>query len=211
MSTEEQTYTGTIISNERKGEYKNSYTIKIEKINEKTQYRNIKLTLSIPKKQNIKLKYGNKIKIKCNYNAPEKQRNYKGFDYSEYQKTIKIYGTITYSGNGLKILKKENLPKTQLITHKINSKIEKNIKKLFKEKEAGILNGILLGNNQNIEEKTKEDFRNSGIYHILVVSGAHMTYIILGISYVLDKINISNRKKVILKILGIIFFMLGNI
>lgn len=208
MSTEEQTYTGTIISNERKGEYKNSYTIKIEKINEKTQYRNIKLTLSIPKKQNIKLKYGNKIKIKCNYNAPEKQRNYKGFDYSEYQKTIKIYGTITYSGNGLKILKKENLPKTQLITHKINSKIEKNIKKLFKEKEAGILNGILLGNNQNIEEKTKEDFRNSGIYHILVVSGAHMTYIILGISYVLDKINISNRKKVILKILGIIFFML---
>ncbi len=208
MSTEEQTYIGTIISNETKGEYKNNYTIKIEKIGIKTKCKNIKLTLSIAKKEKIKLEYGNKIKIKCNYNAPEKQRNYKGFDYSEYQKTIKIYGTITYTGNGIEILKKENLSNIQIVTHRINQKIENNIKKLFQKQEAGILNGILLGNNQNIDEKIKEEFRNSGIYHILVVSGAHMTYIILGITYLLDKINISSKKKVILKILGIVFFML---
>lgn len=208
MNTEEQTYIGTIISNESGGEYKSSYTIKIENINGKTAYKNIKLILNIPKNQNTKLNYGEKIEIKCNYNAPETQRNYKGFDYSEYQKTIKIYGTITYTGNGIKILKRKNLHNIELVTHKINSNMEKNIKKLFKEQEAGILSGILLGNNQNIDEETKENFRNSGIYHILVVSGAHMTYIILGITYFLDKINISSRKKVILKVLGIVFFML---
>ncbi len=208
MSTEEQTYIGTIISDESRGEYKNSYTIKIENINGKTKYKNIKLILNIPKNKNTKLNYGDKIKITGNYVKPEVQRNYRGFDYAEYQKTIKVYGTITYSGSELKILKSKNLNNIELITHRINNNIEKNIKKLFKEQEARILNGILLGNNQDIDEQIKEDFRNSGIYHILVVSGAHMTYIILGFTYILDKINISSRKKVIIKTLGIIFFML---
>lgn len=208
MSTEEQTYIGTIISDEQEGDYKSSYTIKIENINGNTKYKNIKLMLNIPKKQNIKVKYGDKIKFKGNYNAPEKQRNYGGFDYSEYLKTLKIYGTITYSGNEMKFLKKENINIIELNTHKISSNINKNIKKLFEDKEASILSSILLGNNQDIDEETKENFRNSGIYHILVVSGAHMSYIILGITYLLEKVNISSRKKAILKILGIVFFML---
>lgn len=208
MSTEEQTYVGTIISNEKQGDYKSSYTIKIENINGKTKYKNSKLILTVSKNQNIKLEYGNKIKFEGNYSAPEKQRNYKGFDYSEYLKTLQIYGTISYSGNEIKLLKKENINIIELTTHKISNNINGNIKKLFEERQASILNSILLGNNQDIDEETKESFRNSGIYHILVVSGAHMSYIILGITYLLEKINMSSRKKAILKVLGIVFFML---
>ncbi len=208
ISTEEQIYIGTIISNENEGDYKSSYTIKIENINGKTKYKNTKLILNIPKKQNIKLEYGNRIKFSGKYIAPERQRNYGGFDYSEYLKTLKIYGTITYSGSEIKLLKKENINIIELFTHKISNKIDKNIKKLFQETEASILSSILLGNNQDINEEIKQSFRNSGIYHILVISGAHMSYIILGLTYLLDKINISNRKKVILKILGILFFIL---
>lgn len=195
MSTEEQTYVGTIISDEKEGDYKSSYTIKIENINGKTKYKNTKLILNVSKNQNIKLEYGNKIKFKGNYSAPEKQRNYKGFDYSEYLKTLQIYGTISYSGNEIKLLKKENINIIELTTHKISKNINGNIKKLFEERQASILNSILLGNNQDIDEETKESFRNSGIYHILVVSGAHMSYIILGITYLLEKINMSSRKR----------------
>lgn len=208
MSTEEQTYIGTIISDEKEGDYKSSYTIKVENINGKTKYKNIKLILNISKKQNIKLRYGDKVKFKGIYNAPEKQRNYMGFDYSKYLKTLKIYGTINYSGNEIKLIKKENINMIDSFTHNISNNIDENIRKLFKEEEASILNSILLGNNQYINEEIKENFRNSGIYHILVVSGAHMSYIIMGITYLLDKVNISSRKKAILKILGIIFFIL---
>lgn len=208
ISTEEQTYIGTIISDAKKGEYKTSYTIKIESINGDIKYKDIKLIVNIPNKENIKLEYGNKIKFIGNYNAPEVQRNYKGFDYSEYLKTLKIYGTITYSEGEIKTLKIQNINTVKLITHKISKKIENNIKEILKQKEGGLLIGILLGNNENIDEEIKEDFRNSGIYHILAVSGAHMSYVILGITYLLDKISISRRKKETIKMLGIIFFML---
>lgn len=207
-STEEQMYIGTIISDQSKEEYKSVYTIKIETMSKDTKIKNIKLKLNIPNMYDIKLKYGDKIKIKGTYTAPDVQRNYKGFDYSKYLKTLNIFGTISYSGSYIKILEKENINYIKLITHKIRYNMEENIKNLFPKKEAGLLIGILLGNNENIDEDIKEEFRNSGIYHILAVSGAHMSYIILGTTYLLEKINISKRKKEIFKILGIIFFML---
>ena len=206
MCEEEQTYIGTIISNVNEAEYKDTYTIKIESVNGDIKYKNIRLKLNVPK--NYKLEYGNKIEFKGTYSAPETQRNYKGFDYSGYLKTLKIYGTVTCVSNEIRILKKENVNSIKLVTHNISSKIEENIKKQFADKEAGLLIGILLGNNENIDEEIAEEFRNSGIYHILAVSGAHMSYVILGITYLLDKISMSQRKKDTLKVLGIVFFML---
>lgn len=207
-TTEEQIYIGTIISDAEEGEYKSSYTIKIESIDGDTRYRGIKLILYISNNYNQKLEYGNKIKFSGTYTAPEIQRNYKGFDYSKYLKTLKIYGMVSCSKNKIDILKKQNVNSIKLITHEISTRIENNIKKIYEEKEANLLIGILLGNNGGIDEEIKEDFRNSGIYHILAVSGAHMSYVILGITFVLEKVDISKRKKNILKILGIIFFML---
>ena len=204
ISTEEQTYIGTIISDAKKGQYKTSYTIKIESINGDIKYKDIKLIVNIPNKENIKLEYGNKIKFRGNYNAPEVQRNYKGFDYSEYLKTLKIYGTISYTESEIKTLKTQNINNVKLITHKISKKIENNIKEIIKGKEGGLLIGILLGNNENIEEEIKEDFRNSGIYHILAVSGAHMSYVILGITHFLDKITNTSISVIRAGIMGII-------
>ncbi len=205
-STEEQTYIGTIISDVNSGQYSDTYTIRIESINKK--YKNIKLKLNIPNNYKIKLEYGDKIKFKGKYSAPEIQRNYKGFNYSEYLKTLKIYGTVKCTSNKIQILKKQDINIIKLQTHKISNNIQKNIKKILPSKEAGLLTGILLGNNQNIDEETKDEFRNSGIYHILAVSGAHMSYVILGITYLLNIINIGPRKKQTLAIIGIIFFIL---
>lgn len=50
--------------------------------------------VSIPKKQNQQLEYGDYIHVTGIYKEPEKQRNYSGFDYSEYLKQKKIIGTI---------------------------------------------------------------------------------------------------------------------
>lgn len=207
-SPNESNYIATVISNKNQKEYKKTYIVKIESIDGNNKYKDIRLILNIPNSYNLELEYGDQIEFKGIYNAPEVQRNYKGFDYSKYLKTIKIYGTVTCSYNKIKVLKTRNVNPIKMITNKISNNIESNIKKMCGEKESALLIGILLGNNANIDEETKENFRNSGIYHILAVSGAHMSYVVLGITYIIDKINISKRKKDILKIIGIIFFML---
>ncbi len=206
--TGDSIYIGTIISEGEKGEHKTTYNIEIESVNGDTKYKRTRLILNISNKYNINLQYGDQIKFKGIYTKPEIQRNYQGFDYSSYLKTLKIYGTITYSGEGIKELKTSNLNSIKMITHKISISIEKNINKLFEKEEADLLIGILLGKSSNIDEEIKENFRNSGLYHILAVSGNHMSYVVLGITYLLNKINISRGKKNILKIVGIIFFMM---
>ena len=79
--------TGIIISEKQEKQYYNKYKIKVN-------YNNQKLRFYITTKKDIELEYGDKITFSGSYTQPETQRNYKGFDYSEYLKQLKIYGTI---------------------------------------------------------------------------------------------------------------------
>ena len=79
-----------ITSNVEEKEYYNKYRVE-------TKCNNKKISLYIMVNKNIKLKYGQEIKISGTYIRPEVQRNYKGFDYSQYLKQLKIYGTIKCS------------------------------------------------------------------------------------------------------------------
>ena len=202
----ESNFIATVISDANKKEYITSYTIKTKSINGNTRFKNTKLILNISNSRDIKLQYGDEITFTGDYKEPEKQRNYKGFDYSEYLKTLGIYGTVDYTKTNSIEYKKLN--KIDLFFHNISNNIEENITNILSEDKANLLIGILLGKATNIDENTKENFRNSGLYHILAVSGTHVVYIIIGISYVVDKINISARGKKILKICGIICFAL---
>lgn len=202
---DESEFIVTIISDKTEKEYNNNYVARVESINGDYKYKNTKLILKISNNSSIQLKYGDKIFLKGIYSEPEIQRNYKGFDYSQYLRTQKIFGIVTYMDN-IEILKSSNLNIIKMIANKINNKMKVNLQKTFEEKEANFLIGILLGDNKNIDEEIKENFRNSGLYHILAVSGTHMSYIILGIVLLLNKTNISKAKKNILKIMGICFF-----
>lgn len=56
---EKETFTGIIVGGPKESEYKNSYVIKIENINEDEKYNNTKLNLYVDKE--IKLNYGQRI------------------------------------------------------------------------------------------------------------------------------------------------------
>ena len=77
-------FTGIIISEKQEKQYYNKYKIKVN-------YNNQNLRFYITTKKDIELEYGDKITFSGIYAKPEIQRNYKGFDYSEYLKQLKIY------------------------------------------------------------------------------------------------------------------------
>lgn len=193
---------GIIVSNVKEKEYKDEYIIKVKTINSNKKYNGTQLKLSIKNNKNT-LEYGDKITFTGKFKEPEVQRNYGGFDYREYLKTRKIYGLVTT--NKIEKVEKRKYNKLLIVINKINQNIVNNSNKILEKEEASVLTGILIGNKDNLSKDIQESFRNSNLSHMLAVSGAHVTYVILGITFILKK---SKTNKKISKIITIILLIL---
>jgi len=195
---------GIIVSNKIEKEYKNLYEVQIKNINEGKGYKNVKIYLQIKKQEKTNIKYGDLIRFKGDYIKPSTQRNEGGFDYSQYLKTLNIYGTVNCSK--IEIIKNSEINPILNISNHISEKIKENIEKILPEKEANILKGILLGDTKEIDEELKENFRISNIAHILAVSGMHVSYVIVAIDIIFRKI-LGKRKEKFLTIFILITYM----
>lgn len=200
---------GTIISNPSNKEYKTSYVIQIESINNDKFYKNTKLLLNVKKeKKEILYSYGNKISFTAEFEEPTSQRNKGGFDYKKYLKTKNIYGIIETKSSKIKVLKENNINFISKFANTVSNSIEKQANKLLNEEEASLLTGILIGNKENLDESIQETFRNSSLSHMLAVSGAHISYVIMGITFAISIGKIGKRKSKIITIIFLLFFML---
>ena len=172
-----------IVSNKKQKQYKEVYKIKVENINGNKKYKNTYLYLNT--KQEINLEYGNKIIFKGEYKEPAKRTNYKGFDYKEYLKTLKINGIVQSN----EILQIEPPSKTILkLSNEISLKIKEKIKNNFSEETGNLLLGLTIGDIENLDEQIKENFKNCNLLHILSISGMHIAYIIIFTNFVFIKI-----------------------
>lgn len=172
---------GIIDKDKEEKQYKDTYQVKIL---EPKNLKDFHILINVSKDNN--LQYGDKILVKGEYYKPQGQRNYGGFDYSLYLKTINVCGTI--NTNSVKILSKNQMPFFLTISNNIKNAINNKIDIIFTKECASILKGILLGNTSYIDEKITENFRTINISHILAVSGMHIAYLILGLKIFFSKL-----------------------
>lgn len=191
----------TVVSNKEENEYKNKYIIKINKWDFK--YKNLKFILYTDK--NIELEYGDIIQINTTIENATTSRNYKGFDYKRYLRQNKIYGIC--NSIDVYVIDKENINFCNYI-FKLKTKSSNILEENFNEKESSFLKGILLGDTNNILSEDKKAFQKSNLAHILAISGMHVSYIIIAVNFVLDKIIFSKKIKNYLMILFLIFFVI---
>lgn len=183
-----------IIDNKKEKQYYNRYKIKVLS----SKYKNTYLYMTTKKN----LEYGEILEIQGNFSEPSEARNYKGFNYKEYLKTLKIYGTIR-----VELVKKIDIHKGILYyTNKLHLKIKDNLEKTYNSSSMPIVLGVLLGDTSEIDEETREDFSQSSISHVLAVSGLHVSYII----YLSEKSTqgiLGQRKSRIIEILILFIYM----
>lgn len=185
---------GTVVSEAKENEYRLQYEIKIESINGNNKYKGTKLLLNIKKDKEQKIEYADKIHLKGEFEFPETQRNTGGFDYKFYLKTQKIYGIIKADNKNVKVIRKGNVFIIDKLANKVANIIKEQSKKLFDNNKANILIGILIGDKNELQEDIKNNFKDSNLTHMLAVSGTHVSYILLGISFILNKIKILNKR-----------------
>ena len=211
-----------VLSNPKEYEYKNQYKVKVEEVyqeNEKTRFLN-KKKVYIDVNKNIELKYGDKITIYGKFLRPDIQRNYGGFDYSNYLKTQGIYGTIkiekVYDKSEIdSLIENKNNINNRIIDFNIEIKKKLNtiflqvksvLEESFREDVSSFLTGIILGDTSKIEEETKTKFSDLNVSHILAVSGMHIGYIIMFCS--VFRFTIGKRKNYYLTIIVLIIYSL---
>jgi competence protein ComEC len=75
----------------------------------------------------------------------------------------------------------------------IRSTIEQSFLNVLPPRHAGLLIGMVLGEKQALPEDIENDFRNSGFYHILSVSGLHLGFMAVLLGLLLPPITSSLR------------------
>lgn len=193
-----------VISDAQEKEYNYVYKIKILCVDNNDKYKNTYLYLKTSKKSTEKLKYGDKIEVKGSFTETSSQRNYGGFNYKEYLKSLKIYGTI--KANQLKVLSGDCLNNIFNLANQVSSMMKQKINSSMEETQAAIIKGIIFGDSSDIEEEIQENFRISSISHVLAVSGMHVSYLVIGIQLLLKPI-IGKRKTRFITIVFLIFYM----
>lgn len=133
---------------------------------------------------------------------PKIATNYKGFDYRQYLKTQKIQGIVI--ADNVKILKAKY--KNNLI-YQIQKKIKAIIKEKLPSETGDLLLAILLGDKKDLSEQIQINFKNSNLSHMLAVSGAHVSYIIVGLTYITQNLIMGKRKGRVFCIFFLIIFM----
>ena len=86
------------------------------------------------------------------------------------------------------------------------TRLKERIQKVFPDKEAALLLGMLIGDKSQLETGAYQNFVNSGIVHIIAVSGGNLVMIVVFLSAVLFRIPFYIRNGLI--ILGVIAFAL---
>jgi len=153
-----------------------------------------------------KLAIGNKLKLIGTLRKGRDKRNPGEFDYYKYLQSKEIAGI-------LYVREIKNVIQTDFSVNLFYNSIfearkwiSNRIDKLHNRETASLLKGLLLADRSEIDYRTKESFINSGVIHVLAVSGLHVGFIVLIFMFLFSRVSIYPRT--ILIIIGIICFLL---
>lgn len=147
------------------------------------------------------LKKGTVINLSGEFNLPDLGRNTGGFNYRRYLNSQKIYGVIRAKNYYV-----SNLAKFNLIYY-IQDEISKSFARLFPKNEMGLIIGMMIGETKDISEDVLENFKTTGITHLIAVSGSNVVYVVVLVQFLFKKF-FGKRATYFISIFFLILFML---
>ena len=151
------------------------------------------------------LKPGNKIFLTGMFQKGRDRRNPYEFDYNQYLNSKGISGIfIAYQSDSIKILD-HNKNYFAATLFDLKNSIDEIIVNLHDKETSDLLRGLILADRSGIDFETRNAFVNSGVVHILAVSGLNVGYVMLIFVLVFGRFSIYVRS--ILTMIGLVIFM----
>ena len=193
------------ITDKKEGKNKTTYTVIFKNISGEKRIR-INGKVSLKKK----LELGKDYILKGKLEKYSNERNYMGFNPRLYMYSKSNYFKIIEHEEKIEeYIRKEEKINVHDIYNECSKQILVNISKyrivhrqiLEKYvKNKYLLEGIIVGDIDNVDEDTKERFKDINSYHLLAISGSHMAYLMMIIEFVVRKIKAGKMTTNILSI-----------
>ena len=129
----------------------------------------------------LNLRYGDLIRAPVRFEKPWVYRNPGSFDFSWWLEAIE---DISWEGTiknplAVRKLAESQGPRFSMLIANFRSRLLRGIDRLYppwlpEGRVGAVLKAVLLGDRSSLDSDTVENFRQSGLYHLLVISGLHV-------------------------------------
>ena len=211
------------VIDERKGKSKTTYTVIFKNIN---GVEDIRINGKIY--ANKKMELGKDYIIRGKLEKYNNERNYMGFNQRLYMYSRSNYFKIIEHNENIEKVEDGNL-KSKIglekvsiysIYNDISRIVLSNISKYrIKHREIlekyvknkYLLEGIIVGDIDNVDEEIKENFKDINSYHLLAISGSHMAYLMVIIEFLVKRLKYgkSGKNIMIILIIGMYIVLAG--
>lgn len=124
----------------------------------------------------LRLQSGSRIIVRTTLDRTEQFRNPGVSSLAEYLDTKDIDALAVLRGPK-SIVVVEPVPNIAAVVYEWRGLLQREIDARFSNETAAVLTAALLGNRYNLSIATAERFREGGTFHILVISGAHISFL----------------------------------
>ncbi|MEJ2009006.1 MAG: ComEC/Rec2 family competence protein [Acidobacteriota bacterium] len=129
----------------------------------------------------LNLRYGDLIRAPVRFEKPMVYRNPGSFDFRGWLEAVK---DISWEGDiespiAVKKVSESQASRFSMLVANVRKRLLRSIDRLYpswssKGRVGAVLKAVLLGDRSSLDSDTVENFRQSGLYHLLVISGLHV-------------------------------------
>ncbi|MBZ5617976.1 MAG: ComEC/Rec2 family competence protein [Acidobacteriia bacterium] len=122
------------------------------------------------------LRYGQNVELDARVRKPRNFGNPGAFDYARYLARQDIYWTASGAANTVRVLPGRCGSRFQKAVMDLRQAALARIGRLYhgNDYQTGIMQAILIGQSYQLQRVWTEDYRSTGTFHALVISGTHV-------------------------------------
>ncbi len=135
-------------------------------------------------------RYGQRIRFPATLVAPRNYRNPGAFDYAGYLRDKGIVATASTKYDAIQSLPGFSGSRVMLALARVHRSVIGKVHALWPQREAGLMDAIVIGDESFIERPERVDFQRSGTYHVLVVSGMNVSILAMFTLWALRRVGL---------------------
>jgi len=150
--------------------------------------------------------YGDRIKFFTVVRQADRPRNPGEFDYHRYLANHHIYAT-GYIEDDVSLPVESPRPiSLRRLANRTRLAIEQLLDQSTSGEQNAILKALIVGMRGEVSDETLQAFVDTGIIHVLAVSGMHVGYVTLVLIVILNFLRLPRKPRAIMAVAGLIFY-----